>query len=209
MKFVVLGTGFPDIIQTIEDVLLVDKSMEFIGFLDDDESKSKKKFFGYEVLGPLDWLNSNLEIYSINTIARNLQSKANITKKLKTKNIKFVNLIHPSVNIKFAEIGNEGILISKNVYLEATSKISSHTMILHGTSIGHDCEIGENAFVGFGCNLLGNVKVGKNCLIGAGTTIYPGVQIADNSITGINSIIMSNVNEGETISSPPSRRIFS
>lgn len=209
MKFVVLGTGFPDIVQIIEDILLKDKSLEFIGFLDDDESKSKKTFFGYEVLGSIGWLNNNSEVQAFNSIARNLQTKALINQQLSSNNIKFINLLHPSVNTKFSELGREGILISKNVYLEATSKISSHVMILQGSSIGHDCEIGDNTFVGPGSNILGNVQVGKNCLIGSGTTIYPGVKISDNSKTGINSIILSDVSEGETISSPPSRRIFS
>ena len=52
-------------------------------------------------------------------------------------------------------------------------------MILQGTSIGHNCIIGENTFIGPGCNILGGVKIGKNCLIGAGTTIYPSITVGE------------------------------
>ena len=43
MKFVVLGIGFPDIVQTIEDLMRKDKSLDFLGFLDDDKKKRQKK----------------------------------------------------------------------------------------------------------------------------------------------------------------------
>jgi len=209
MKFVVLGVGFPDIVQMIEDLLLEDKNLDFLGFLDDDKNKNKEKIFGYDVLGNLDWIDDNPDVQVFNSIARNLRIRDLINKRIQKKGIGFINLIHPSVNTKFSKLGKGGVLINKNVYLEATSKLGSHSMILQGSSIGHDCSIGENTFIGPGSNILGNVNIGTNCLIGSGTTIYPGVKIGNNSITGINSIILSDVGDSQTISSPPSRKIFS
>ncbi len=207
MKFVVLGTGFPDIIQTIKDIQLKNKNYTFLGFLDDDASSARKNLFGHEFLGPLSWLNEKKDICVFNTIARDLSVKERINTSLSSKDINFINLIHPSVNTKYSKIGSEGILIAKNVYLEATSEISSHCMILQGTSIGHNCIIGENTFIGPGCNILGGVKIGKNCLIGAGTTIYPSITVGEKCITGINSIILKDIKDSETFSSNPSRKI--
>jgi len=209
MKFVVLGIGFPDIIQTIDDLLQEDKGLEFLGFLDDDKKKRNFFLFGYKVLGGLNWIEDNKDIKVFNSIARNLKTRDLINKKMTKKKVSFINLIHPTINTKFSELGKEGILINKNVYLESTSKIGAHSMILQGSSIGHDCSIGENTFIGPGSNILGNVEIGKNCLIGSGTTIYPGVKIGNNSVTGINSIILSDVGDSQTVSSPPSRKIFS
>tara|TARA_B100000989_G_C19434166_1_gene424402 strand:- start:196 stop:825 length:630 start_codon:yes stop_codon:yes gene_type:complete len=207
MKFVVLGTGFPDIIQTIEDIKMLDTDLDFLGFLDDNTSSNSKNLFGYDYLGSISWLEGKSDTQAFNTIARDLSIKAKINKNLSLKGIKFINLIHPSINTSYSEIGNEGILISKNAYLEAKSKISSHSIILQGSSIGHDCYIGENTFIGPGCNILGGVKIGRNCLIGAGTTIYPGITVGDDCITGINSIILKDIEDSETFSSNPSRKI--
>ena len=94
------------------------------------------------------------DVRVFNSIARNLKTRDIINKRMLKKDIGFVNLIHPSINTKLSKLGKKGILINKNVYLEAASKIGSHSMILQGSSIGHDCSIGENTFVGPGSNIL-------------------------------------------------------
>tara|TARA_B100000989_G_C19479858_1_gene444642 strand:- start:513 stop:1166 length:654 start_codon:yes stop_codon:yes gene_type:complete len=209
MNFVVLGVGFPDIIQTIRAIEDKNEDFNFLGFLDDNKKLHGIDIFGYPVLGSMNWLKKNPNVKIFNTIAKNLSVKEEINFKQKQNGFSFINLIHPNVDTNLSTLGDEGILISKNVYLEAKSQISSHCMILQGSSIGHDTSIGENSFIAPNCNLLGRVKIGKNCLIGAGTTIYPGIKIDDNCITGINSIIISNMKEFDTFSSPPSRKIFS
>ena len=209
MDFVVLGIGFPDIVQTIEDLIFEDNSLRFLGFLDDNEDNINKEILGYKVIGSLDWIDNNPGVKVFNTIARDLLVRDSINKNMLKKEVGFINLIHPSVNTKYSQIGEEGILISKNVYLEATSNIASHCMILQGSSIGHDCCLEENTFVGPGSKILGKVHIGRNCLIGSGTSIYPGVKIGNNSTTGINSIILADIGDSLTFSSPPSRKIFS
>ena len=97
MKFVVLGTGFPDIVQTIEDILLKDKSLEFIGFLDDDERKSKKTCFGYEVLGSIDWLHNKPKLGHRNFYLDTLNDILNIIAKKEYYNGP-MNLIFHRIN---------------------------------------------------------------------------------------------------------------
>ena len=208
MDLVILGVGFPDIVQTIEDINHIKKSINFLGFLDDNSKLMNEEVLGYPVIGNLEWINSNLDVEVFNTIARNLSTRNKINEIFVNKGAIFANLIHPTVSVNYSKLG-KGILLSKNIYLEPRTDIGSHTMILQGSSIGHDCKIGKNCFVGPGCNILGNVIIEDNCYIGSGTTIYPEVIIRRNTTTGINSIIMSSTNEFETIFSPPSKRIFS
>ena len=207
IDLVVVGVGFPDVIQTIEDINSFDSSLNFMGFLDDNIQLRNNDYFGYGVIGDLNWIDKNLSVHVFNTVARNLTVRKSINNLFINKKALFANLVHPSVNTKYSKLG-KGILISKNVYIEPRSAVGSHTMILQGSSIGHDCKIGNNCFIGPGSKILGGVIIEDNCFIGSGTTVYPGIQIKKNSTTGINSIILANINENESISSPPSRKIF-
>ncbi len=207
IDLVVIGVGFPDIIQTIEDINSNNQSVNFLGFLDDNKDLLDKNYYGYKIIGGLDWIEKNPDTYIFNTVARNLSVRSEVNSYFKKRNIKFANLIHPTVSTKYSVLG-DGILLSKNVYLEPRSTIGSNTMILQGSSIGHDCIVGNNCFIGPGSNILGNVAIEEDCFIGSGSTVYPGIVIKKKSTTGMNSIIMKGVNENETISSPPSRKIF-
>ena len=137
------------------------EDFNFLGFLDDNKKLHGIDIFGYPVLGPLDWLKKNPNVKIFNTIAKNLSVKEEINFNQKQNGFSFINLIHPNVNTDLSTLGDEGILLSKNVYLEAKSQISSHCMILQGSSVGHDTSIGENSFIAPNCNLLGGVKIGK------------------------------------------------
>ena len=70
MNFVVLGVGFPDIIQTIRDIKNKNEDFNFLGFLDDNKKLHGIDIFGYPVLGPLDWLKKNPNVKIFNTIAK-------------------------------------------------------------------------------------------------------------------------------------------
>ena len=53
---VILGVGFPDIIQIIEDINRDRKTFNIIGFIDDNPDFQNKDFFNYQVVCTIDWL---------------------------------------------------------------------------------------------------------------------------------------------------------
>jgi len=186
---VILGVGFPDIIQTIYDINCENNNLNIIGFLDDNPSLLNSNISGFPVLGGLNWLKLNPNIYVVNTIAKNAKVRKLVHTKLVDFNSKFINIIHPSVGIKFSNIGN-GVIISKGVYLENRSKIGDFTIILPNSTIGHDCELGSNNFIASGVHIGGYAKTGNYCWVGAGTTINPRSILKDNCVTGSNANII-------------------
>jgi len=204
---VVLGVGFPDIIQTIEDINQDTKIYNLLGFIDDNPEFKDKTIYDYPVLGTMEWLRNRSHVYVVNTVAKNMTIRKNSTIKLNNLNANFLNIIHPTVNTKYTKIGL-GNILCKNVYLEAQSVIGSHCMLLPNVTIGHDTSINDNCFFGPNSSILGGVKINENCLIGSGTVILPKVKIDQNVVLGINSSVYSNVDKGKTLMSPPSRKIF-
>ena len=55
-KIAVIGGGFPDVIRVIEAINKDNKSIDFLGFLDDKEDLQGTNYLGYPVIGKLDWL---------------------------------------------------------------------------------------------------------------------------------------------------------
>ena len=112
---VILGVGFPDIIQTIEDINKHKKKFNLIGFIDDNPCYQNRTFFNYPVVGPLNWLISNKNVHVVNTVAKNMNIRKKVIDKLKKVTVNFPNIIHPTVNTKYLKLG-EGNIISKNTY---------------------------------------------------------------------------------------------
>jgi len=201
---VVIGVGFPDIVQIIDDINNDKKQFNFLGFLDDNPNLKKYDLFGNKVIGNIDWLDTQKNVYVINTVGRNTKIRNIVNKKLIEKNTLQINLVHPSVNLKYVKIGN-GNIISKNVYLEAKSTIKSNCMILSNVTIGHDCVINDNCFIGPGAHILGGVTLNKNCFIGSGSVIHPKIKLEDDTTVGINSCIFKDSIKGGTYLSLPSK----
>ena len=44
------------------------------------------------------------------------------------------------------------------------------------SSLGGNCKIEEETFIGSGCNILQNIKIGKNCEIGIGSLIIQNIE---------------------------------
>lgn len=80
---------------------------------------------------------------------------------------------------------------------------------LHGIYISRYARIGEN------CRIYQNVTVGEvnhkapcvgdNCLIGAGAVLVGGIKIGDGAKIGAGAVVCTDVPEGATVVSQPSR----
>ena len=200
---IIIGVGFPDIIQTVEDINSDKKQFNLLGFLDDNTNLHNQKILNYPVLGSLNWIKENQNVKIINTIARDLPKRQVINQYLRSIGCRFTKLIHPSVNIKYSKVENN-VLISKFVYLEPRTIIKKDTMILPFCSIGHDVIIEKNCFIASGCHFGGFSNIKENCLIGAGSSIHPKVTIEKNCKIGINSSIFSNIRPNKIVLNKPS-----
>ncbi len=203
-EFVVAGVGFGDILPLVEDIMESDKSLEFLGFIDDKKIK-KIKFKNYKILGSWKFLK-NKNIYVFNTVAKDYLSRLNAYKKLKSYRCKFLNLIHPSVNVKYSKIGS-GVCIFNNVFIGTNVSIGSQTIIHSFSSIGHDVSIGKNCFIAPGAKILGGVKIKDNVFIGANAVCLPKSIINSRSIIGASTTITGNIKSGSTMFSGLGKKI--
>jgi acetyltransferase EpsM len=109
------------------------------------------------------------------------------------KEMKFTNVIHPSVHIpKFTHVG-EGVIIGPHVSIGNKTKIGNHVIINRGSTIGHDVEIDDFVTISPGVNIAGRVRIKRGAYIGMGANILPCIFIGSMSIVGAGSVVTKNV----------------
>ena len=105
------------------------------------------------------------------------------------KHFKFVNLISKSSKVsKYSNLGegnyigpnviiNAGVVIKNNCILN-TSSIIEHDVVIDNNvhicpsvTIGGNCKIGDETFLGLGSNIIDNILIGKKVVLGAGSLV--------------------------------------
>jgi acetyltransferase-like isoleucine patch superfamily enzyme len=132
------------------------------------------------------------------------------------KNVKLAKFI----NLYGCTIGDETkigafVEVQKKAYIGKNCKISSHTFICEGVTIGDSCFVGHSVvFINDkspqAVNKDGSLEsekewmarfvethVGKNVTIGSNATIMGGIQIGDGAMIGAGSVVTKNVPAGE------------
>ena len=134
---------------------------------------------------------------------------------------KFINLYGCSIGDR-TKIG-AFVEIQKNAAIGGDCKISSHSFICEGVTIGDDCFIGHSVvFINDNhpraVNAHGvlenevdwkkrfvKTRVGHHVSIGSNATILGGITIGDGAVIGAGSVITKNVPAGEIWAGNPAR----
>lgn len=204
---VVVGSGGLDIVRLIEDINADKETYNFLGFLEEDESKIGTEILGYPVLGNDDLLLDKLSHCEVvNNVMHTPRIHERVSNKLKEKYhiVDFPNVIHPDVDLRSVRLGC-GNIIYKHNSLGPMVEIGDFNILYH-TSIGHESKLGNY-------NLLAKsvvgarVKLGSYNLIGNSTTLANLVRIGDDNEVSVGSVVMKNVTNNHHLMGYPAIEI--
>jgi sugar O-acyltransferase (sialic acid O-acetyltransferase NeuD family) len=102
----------------------------------------------------------------------------------------------------------QGVVSVKDTCIMSEAKVGSFVHVHTYSIVGHDCQVGENTFVGPGVILGGRSIVGKCCRIFIGATIYPGVVIGDNVAVAAGSVVTKNIPSDVMVHGNPAKPVF-
>lgn len=194
IDFLMLGAKNPEIIRLYEACKRNTPNINLLGFIDNDESKWGSNFIGFKVFGGNnELLKEEFKNCSIiNMITGNARIRRESTEGLKKYTNSFINLIHPSIDLSYTNLG-VGLYIQENVVLQYGVTVEDHVSIHIGSLIGHETRIGECSFIAHGCAISGIVNIEKNVTLGVGVKILPRLTIGEGSIIGGGAVIIKDV----------------
>jgi sugar O-acyltransferase (sialic acid O-acetyltransferase NeuD family) len=177
------------------------------GFLD-DKSDALNNFQNYPLI------LSSVEEYQIEENDIFICALGDVKYKKKYVNIilgkngKFINIIHPTVNLGVNTKIGIGCIICPFTYISNDVTIGNFNTIQSHSAIGHDSSIGNfnqiNALTFFG----GFTTLGDDITVNPGAAVLPKTTIGDGAILGINSTILKQVKPNTTVFGTPAKEIF-
>ena len=180
---------------------------EILGYIDDGVAKGTA-VDGYPVLGSSDDLLREEQRLHVACAVGNAQTRRKIIEKLsKNSNLRFPNLIDPSVFMSdWVELGKGNIICASNI-LTVDIQIGDFNIINLDCTVGHDARLASYITVYPGVNISGCVTIGEFCEIGTGTQIIQGKQIVHDVILGAGSVVVKDILESGTYVGAPAKRI--
>ena len=207
---VIIGAGAfgREVAQLVEEINQYKKMWNFIGYIDETEEKQGKSINGDMVLGDFNWLDKidTKNIWGVCAIG-NTMDKFKLVNKAKVYNIKFANLIHPSVRLNnYIQIGH-GNIICANSILSVNTRIGNHVAINPTGGIGHDAIIGDYSTLYWNVTLGGYVKLNEGCEIGSKSVVLPNTTIGKWTILGAGAVVIKDIPEYSTAVGVPAKVI--
>lgn len=142
----------------------------------------------------------------------NPELKKKIVYKIRSssKNVRFPNLIHPSVSFDKREkkiILGEGNIICAKCVLTTDIIIQNFVHLNLDSTVGHDAVIGDYTTISPGVHISGNVKISEQVFIGTGAVILERINICSGVKIGAGATIISDIIEPGTYVGTPARKV--
>lgn len=184
----------------------IDKHVYHVyGFIDD--YKTDKFHLGYPILGKdIKCIENPKEFFYFIAIGDN-EKRCNWYKKLKSKNLKLVNIIDKSAIISNQANIGEGCFVGKMAIINSKAKIGDNCIINTRALIEHGCTIGNHINISTNSVLNGDVKVGDSTFIGSCSVVNGQLGIGHNVIVGSGSVVIRNIENNCTAVGVPARII--
>lgn len=206
---IIIGSSSPDIIKLIDSINRIRNQYRILGYLERDELTVGKLINGYKVIGTDELLLSKYKQCGvIVNVISTTEIRNSVIKRLKEKFLitDFPNIIHPSIDLNYSEIG-EGNIMYENTILGANVKIGNFNIMYYGSILGHECTLGN-------CNLIAaNALVGARTIVGSrvyvsnSSTLNLGINICDDVFIGVGSVVINSIKRPKKVFGNPAKEL--
>lgn len=186
-------------IDVLGDVALAKK---LLCFVEKDECAKESTIWGIPVLRESEFVPFSR---SIAVAIGDPSIRARVVASL-PKDVVFATLVHPNVVISpFVELG-EGAIVCAGAVLTCDIKVGRHAHMNLGSSVGHDCNIGDFFTTAPGVRVSGHCTIGNRVYFGNNAAIREGTQVVDDVTIGMGAVVVKPiVSSGVYIGNPAHR----
>ena len=207
-RLILVGCGAfaRELINWVDDLVDVGRSIPVTGFLDDNPGALSG--FSYSVP-----CISSIQSYipedgdKLLMAVGDPKAKKKLYSDLKEKGASFAQLIHPSAVIaRTAKLG-EGVVVCPQAFVSADAIVGEVCAINGNASVGHDVKLGGFSTLSAHVDLTGWVQVDECVFFGSGALVLPKVKIGAGARIGAGAVVMRYVPADGVVYAPPSKRL--
>lgn len=209
-EIIIIGAGDlgKEVVWLIEDINRHYPTYLIRGFLDNDEAKAGKEFFGYKVLGDTSKLGCmGDKNFSAVIAIQNCGDRKRIVEGCKDFNA-WESIIHPNAVIASSSVVGRGAVVFPNVTVSVDTTIGDFGLLYIHSTVCNDCQVGRFVSVMSGAQISERVQVGECSYVAAGAVVYPNVVIGSQVMVGVGAAVSKNIADHATVVGGSSRTAF-
>lgn len=198
---VLFGTG--DMAQVAAAYIRAHSDLDIVGYTLDQAYRKADTFDGLPLV-PWETLEKDfppdqvrlfgpLTYQRMNTIRRDryLEGKA--------RGYSFVSFIHPDCNIYTDRIGENCLILERNV-IQPFSSIGNNVIIWSSSHVGHHAQVGDHIFMSTFVAIGGSAVIGNECHLSGRAGIAHGLTIGPRCAVLNGVTVTRNLPEGSVVS---------
>ena len=201
LDIIIYGGSYHDTIELILDY----KEYNIIGIVDDSLFDKIDNIFGVKIIGGKNILKKFKNNSCINNVFGSIKSRKKVSSIIHEYGLKPLTFCAKDVQIKSSVKLGDGVWINEGVKIGSNASIGDFTAIRFNSIINHDCNIGNNVFIGPGVTMSGRICVEDDVFIGSGSVILPDINIGKGACIGAGSIVTKDVNSHSLVYGNPAK----
>lgn len=198
-----------EIASIIKSINSQEPTWNFIGFLDDDNSKLGLENEYGKVLGNIDFVNRYNKALSVVMAIASPNVLEKIISGINNPNISFPNIIAPTVFFFDKDTMNmgKGNVICHHCRVSTDVIFGDFNLINGCCSFGHDVKIGNYNMMQPETRISGETTICNKNFFGVRSTVLQGIKIGNNTRIGAGSFIMRKTKDGQTYFGNPAKML--
>ena len=202
-KVVVFGAGRH--CKVVLDVLELTGRYAVVGLLDNSRELYGTIRWGQKVLGGRDQFSALLSkgITRLIVALGDNRDRQSVYEDAVKAGFEPVPAIHPSAQLGKGVVIGPGSLLVAGTVVNVDAQIGANVIVNTGATVDHDCRVGAHAHISPGAHLAGNVAVGELAHIGIGAVVLPNLTIGRACIVGAGAVVLEDIADGVVVAGNP------
>lgn len=202
---IILGSGglAQEYAWLVEEINDNEKTINLLGFLEDNLERINKEYIDYPVLGPISNVAKYPKAYYIAGVGDPAIRKA-LVEKVSPYNPKWTNLISPTVRLHKSHKIGYGVMVGRYTDMTVGCEIGNHVMVNIHVVLGHSVKVGDFSVISPNVTINGEGTIGKVCYIGANAFVR-NLKINDYATVGAGSVVVKEVPEYCVVAGVPAK----
>lgn len=181
--------------------------LEPVAFIDDAQTAAGVESITGLPVGPLEELAARFDQAGVILALGSGKSRQAAATRAASCGLRIETFIHSSVIVgERVKIGT-GSLIMPGTVMTCDIDIGQLVVINCSCNVGHDVKISDYATLLGNNSLNGNVQIGEFAVIGSRSTIHPGKTVGARSTVGIGSVVLRSVRDDTTVFGVPAKAL--